>query len=133
MSRMSRMTLLCCALVFLAGCAGGVATIAVDLSRHGKEAASAAEQASVASSGQYAAYRRSEIFRHAFVGSPPPADLFALEDSNQAELAARARVFSSLARTYAALGTLAGYNAPQAFENDFSDLGHKYKRIRVRP
>jgi hypothetical protein len=108
--------------VLLAGCSGGVVTDAVDLSRHGKEAAAAAEQASVASAAEYAGYRRSEIFRHAFVGLQSPTDLFALEDKNQAELAARARVFASLANTYAALGSLAGYNAPQAFEGDLSDL-----------
>jgi hypothetical protein len=111
------------ALGALAGCSGATLTNAVSLSKTGQTAASAADQAAVASSSQYAAYQDTDAFLHGFAGSPTkdPA-LVALEDKNQAELTARGAMFISLAKAYASFGNLGAYNASGEFQTDVTDL-----------
>ena len=107
----------------LAACSNGTLTSAGTLSKAGQTAAAAAGQAAVASGDQYSAYKDAEIFIHGFAGAPPkdPA-LTAIEDKNEAELTSRAQLFSSLAKVYAALGNLAGYDASTEFQADVSNL-----------
>ena len=83
----------------------------------------AAGQAAVASGDQYNAYKDAETYIHGFAGAPPedPA-LIAMEDKNEAELTSRAQLFSSLARAYASLGNLAGYEASAEFQGDIQTL-----------
>jgi len=107
----------------LAACSSGTLTSAGTLSKAGQTAAGAAGQAAVASGDQYAAYKDTEIYLHGFAGTPSedPA-LIAVEDKNEAELTSRAQLFASLAKAYASLGNLAGYDASTEFQGDIQTL-----------
>lgn len=108
------------AILVISGCTSSALSDAVNLSKQGQAAASAAQQSAIVSSQEFSAYEDADTFLHGFVGAT--ASSKSDEISNQAELAGRAKVFSSLASLYVSFGNLAAYGASTAIQGDISNV-----------
>lgn len=116
--------------VAVGGCAQQTLTAGSNLGTAGNKAALAMEQAAILSDDQVTQLQTARQFDAAFtaVAGGASADQTMMKQENaqlatlEDQLAKRAQFLDSLAKTYAALGALASYNAAGDFNSAFSGL-----------